>query len=88
MVVTDENADELIERLAEACERVGLRTTVVEPSTRIKIHAPGHNEYFNEVITLRPDREEVLTWYWSWDMPICPAHQIKTAVAVIRKVVA
>jgi hypothetical protein len=86
--MTDENADELINRLAKACEGAGLATTVVERSTRIKIHAPDHNEHFNELITLRPDTGEVLTWYWSWDTPICPAHDIETAIAMIRKVVA
>jgi hypothetical protein len=86
--MNDDNADRLIERLAEACQRAGLRATVVEPSTRIKIHAPDDNEYFNEVITLRPDGREVLTWYWSWGAPICAAQDIAAAVAVIRRVVA
>jgi hypothetical protein len=87
MAMTDENADQLIERIAKVCQEAGLTTTIVEPSTRIKIHAPDQNEYFNEVITLRPDRNEALTWYWSWNAPICPAHDIATAVAMIRKVV-
>jgi hypothetical protein len=88
MVTTDENADRFIERLAEACESAGMMTTVIEPSTRIRIHAPHDNEYFDEVITLRPDVGELLTWYWSWGTPICPAHDIATAITMIRKVIA
>jgi len=86
--MNDESADQLIERLAKACEGAGLRTTVIEPSTRIKIYGPDDNEHFDEMITLRPDAGEVLTWYWSWNAPICPAQDIATAVTMIRKVVA
>jgi hypothetical protein len=88
MTPHNESADQLIGRLAEACEDAGLATTVIEPSTKIEIHAPDSNEHFDEMITLRPDAGEVLTWYWSWDTPICPAHEVVLAVAMIRKVVA
>jgi len=88
MTPSNESADQLIERLADACEGAGLTTTVIEPSTKIEIHTPGGNEHFDEMITLRPDAGEVLTWYWSWDTPICPAHDVAMAVAMIRKVVA
>jgi hypothetical protein len=87
LAMEDESADQLIKRLAEACESAGLSVTVIEPSTRIRIHEPGGNEHFDEMITLRPDATEVLTWYWSWDAPICAAHDIATAVAMILKVV-
>jgi hypothetical protein len=85
--MTDESADKFIKRLAKGCKAVGLMTTVIEPSTRIKIHAPNNNEHFHEMITLRPDAGEVLTWYWSWGAPICQAHDIATAVTMIRRVV-
>jgi hypothetical protein len=85
--MNDESADQLVTRLAEACEKIRLRTTVIEPSTRIRIHAPHGNVHFDEMIMLRPDAEEVLTWYWSWGVPICPGHDIATAVTMIRKVV-
>jgi hypothetical protein len=91
--VPEESADRLTERLAEACGAAGLKVTVVEPSTRLRVHAPNGNEHLDEVVTLRPDPGEVLTWYWSWDepahpAPICPAHDIPTAVRMIRHVVA
>jgi hypothetical protein len=85
--MNDESADQFIARLADGCESAGLRVTVFEPSTRIKIHGPDDNEHLDEMITLRPSAGEVLTWYWSWNAPICPAQDITTAVAMIRKVV-
>ena len=88
MTSRDQSADQFIERLAKDCKGAGLRATVIEPSTRIKIHAPNGNEHFDEMITLRPDAGEVLSWYWSWGEPICPAVDLATAVAMIRKVVA
>ena len=89
----EESADRIAERLAKACAEAGLKVTVVEPSTRITIHAPNGIEHLDETITLRPDAGEVLTWYWSWDSPahpapICPAHDIATAVRMVRHVVA
>jgi hypothetical protein len=84
----DQSADQFIERLAKGCKDAGLKATVFEPSTKIKIHAPNGNAHFDEMITLRPDANEVLSWYWSWGEPICPAGDLVTAVAMIRKVVA
>lgn len=84
----NESADTFIERLAKGCEEAGLKATVFEPSTKIKIHTPNGNAYFDEMITLRPDAGEVLSWYWSWGEPICPADDLATAIAMIRKVVA
>lgn len=88
MASRDQSADQFIERLAEGCEDAGMRTTVIEPSTRIKIYAPNGNAHFDEMITLKPDAGEVLSWHWSWGEPICPAGDLATAVAMIRKVVA
>jgi hypothetical protein len=89
----EESADRLTERLAKACADAGLTVTVVEPSTRITIHAPNGHRLLDETITLRPDEGEVLTWYWSWDAPahrapICPARDVATAVRLIHHVVA
>jgi hypothetical protein len=90
---SEESADRLTERLAKACGEAGLKVTVIEPSTRLKVHALNGNEHLDEVITLRPDPGEVLTWYWSWDepahpAPIAPAHDVATAARLIRHVVA
>jgi hypothetical protein len=89
----EESADRLTDRLAKACAEAGLKVTVIEPSTRIKVHAPNGNEHLDEIVTLRPDPGEVLTWYWSWDepahpAPIGPAHDVASAVRLIHHVVA
>jgi len=83
-----ESADQLVHRLHLACERAGLLVEVVEPSTKLKICTPNGSEHMAETITLKPDDDEVLTWYWSWGMPICPAHDIQLAVKAILHVVA
>ena len=88
MVIKDtESADELIKQLNDACRHQGLTTVVVEPSTRLKVFAPGGNARLDEVVSLRPDGNEVLTWYWSWNEPICPATEIDHAVSRIQNVV-
>ncbi len=87
MVINAESADELIKRLAVMCERQGLVTNVMEPSTRIKVFAPSGNAHLDEVVSLRPDGSEVLTWFWSWGEPICPATEIDRAVKRIENVV-
>jgi hypothetical protein len=84
---TAESADELIKRLALACKRRGLATDIIEPSTKIKIFAPSGNAHLDEMVSLRPDGDELLTWYWSWGSPICPAHEIGRAVTLIERVV-
>ncbi len=60
---------------------------MIEPSTKLKICTPNGNERMAETITLKPDDDEVLTWYWSWDMPICPATDIRFALTAILRVV-
>jgi hypothetical protein len=84
---TVESADKLVKMLADACKRQGLATHIIEPSTKIKVFAPDGNPHLDEVVTLRPAEDEVLTWFWSWDSPICPAEQIGLAARHIERVV-
>ena len=83
-----ESADQLISRLARMCERAGLVADIIEPSTRIRINTPNGNEHMAETVTLKPDAGDVLTWWWSWDRPICPAYDIDCAVTALLRVVA
>jgi hypothetical protein len=85
---TVESADQLVSRLVAMCERAGLVTSVVEPSTKIRISTPDGNEHLAETVMLKPDADDVLTWWWSWDSPICPAHDIDYAVTALLRVVA
>jgi hypothetical protein len=43
----------------------------------------------SEVITCKPDADEKLQWWWSWDDPFCPAttNDIERAAEMIRHVV-
>lgn len=86
-------AAELVKRLGDALQRVGLLSTVVEPSTRLVVHAPDLDPLMDETVTLRPDADEVLTWYWSWSTPdkpapIGPARDAVACVKLIENVVA
>lgn len=83
-----EPADQIVERLSAACKKAGLTVEVLEPSTRIKINAPDGNVRLAETVTLAPDADEVLMWWWSWGSPICPAEHIDLAVDRISNVVA
>jgi hypothetical protein len=82
-----ESADELIKKLEVACKHRGLVTDVVEPSTRIKVFAPSGNAHLDEMVSLRPNESEVLTWHWSWGDPICPATDVDQAAKRIENVV-
>ena len=83
-----EPADQIVERLSAACKRAGLTVEVLEPSTRIKINAPDGNVRMAETVTLAPNADESLMWWWSWGSPLCPADQIERAVELISNVVA
>jgi hypothetical protein len=83
-----ESADQLISRLARMCECAGLVASIVEPSTKLRISTPNGNEHLAETITLRPDADDVLMWWWSWGRPICPACDIDFAVSSLIRVVA
>ena len=83
------DADEIIKSLEAACVRAGLNAVIIEPSTKIKISSPGAHARLAETITLKP-RENggaQLFFWWSWNEPICPAHEVDNAVTAIHNVV-
>lgn len=83
-----EAAATITNRLAEACTAAGLMTEVLA-SVRVRVRAPGAaGAHLAEVVSLRPDREEVLCFWWSWGQPICHASDITRAVESIAHVVA
>ncbi|GAB2860092.1 hypothetical protein GCM10027176_72870 [Actinoallomurus bryophytorum] len=73
--------------MAATCEKAGLAFDVLEPAGKIKINASDGNERMAETVTLRPDADGVLMWWWSWERPICPAEQIDRAIELISRVV-
>jgi hypothetical protein len=75
------------QKMAAACEKAGLTADVLEPGGKIKINCPDGNAHMAETVSLRPDGDAVLMWWWSWGKPICPAEQIGRAVELISKVV-
>jgi hypothetical protein len=83
-----ESADKIIERMVTACKKADLTVEILEPSTKIKVNASDGNEHMAETVTLAPDGDEVLMWWWSWGKPICPADQIDRAVELLSNVVA
>ena len=82
-----ESADRYVDRLVAACKLKGLVTEVIEPSTKLKIGALGGHALMAEIISLRPDEDEVLRWHWSWGAPICVAGDIEFAVRSILHVI-
>ena len=83
-----ETADQYLRRLFDACTRAGLVAEIIEPSTKLRISTPNGNVRMAEVISLRPDAEEVLTWHWSWGAPMCRADDTDFAVRALTRVVA
>jgi hypothetical protein len=83
---TPEDVHVLTERLVRACREAGLSADVLSP-TRIRACVPSAHPHLAEIIKVRPDENEVLSFYWSWDERICPAVEIDTAVASIKHVV-
>lgn len=81
-----EDAHVLAQKLADGCVRVGLNASVLSP-TRVWIGAHGAGERFAETITCKPNKEEVLAWWWSWGDPICSVDDIDAAVTMIARVV-
>jgi hypothetical protein len=81
------NADELLARLDTTLKREGLRTDVIEPSTRLKVFAPDGNAHMDEIITLAPNADEVLTWWFSWGQAIAPASDVSETVRRMKAVV-
>jgi hypothetical protein len=80
------DVDTLVSELVENCRSAGLNAEVVAP-TRVRVSSPGADRRLEEIIRCMPDGEERLTWWWSWNEPICPATQIADAVRRIAYVV-
>jgi hypothetical protein len=83
----ERSADEVIKDLDRALRRFGLRTEIIEPSTRIKIFSPTGDGRFDEVLTLKPNPGEVLSWFWSWDEVLGPASDIQGTAKLVDHVV-
>jgi hypothetical protein len=82
-----QDTEKIMERMVAACEKAGLAIDVLEPAGKIKINASDGNARMAETVTLRPDGDDVLMWWWSWGRPMCPADQIDRAVELISRVV-
>jgi hypothetical protein len=78
--------DALVSELAVKCREAGLDASVTAP-TRLHVSRPGVDSRFAEIIRCMPDRSERLTWWWSWNEPICPATDMAEAVRRIAHVV-
>ena len=83
---TTEEVHDMARRLTIACRQAGLDAEQYGP-TRVYVHAPGTSNHLAEIVTAKPDDDERLSWWWSWDKPICGADEIDTAVEMIKKVV-
>jgi hypothetical protein len=82
-----QDTEKIMELMVAACEKADLAIDVLEPGGKIKINASDGNERMAETVTLRPDADGVLMWWWSWGRPICPADQIDRAVELVFRVV-
>lgn len=85
---TEEDVHTLCDQLRQACARLDLVAENISP-TRVRIGAPGAG-MLSEVITCKPDADEVLRWWWSWGDPFCRAThaEIERAAEMIKHVVA
>jgi hypothetical protein len=81
-----EDVHVIAERLVRACREAGLSAEITGP-TRIRAWVPKANSHLAEIIKIRPDENEVLAFYWSWDERLCPTAEIDTAVTWIKHVV-
>jgi hypothetical protein len=79
-------ADEYVRRLKRACERFGYLATILEPSTRLDVSLGDGRAFTHETVTLKPDGNNRLTWWWSWDKPMVPAEEITEAARRISSV--
>jgi hypothetical protein len=78
--------DSLVSELAAKCREAGLEASVIAP-TRLHVSRPGADSRLAEIIRCMPDGSERLTWWWSWNEPICPATDMTEAVRIITYVV-
>lgn len=81
-----EDVHTVADRLAQKCKAAGLDAEVLAP-TRVRTFLPHVNAHLAEVITIMPDRDEVLSLFWSWGERIGPATEIDRAVVAIKRVV-
>ena len=81
-----DDVHELAGKLTRACQEAGLDAQQYGP-TRVYVHAPGTSNHLAEIVTAKPDENERLFWWWSWDEPICGAEEIEKAVQIIKHVV-
>jgi hypothetical protein len=81
------SADEYVRRLKRACELFGYLVTIQEPSTRLDVALPGGLSYAHETVSLKPDENNRLMWWWSWGRPMVPAEEITEAAKRISSVV-
>jgi hypothetical protein len=78
--------DSLVSELAAKCREAGLDAAVIAP-THLRVSRPGADSRLTEIIRCMPDRSARLTWWWSWNEPICPATETAEAVRIIAYVV-
>jgi hypothetical protein len=81
----DEEILELCKRLVAACGGLGL---VSQRKGLGAVYAamPGGG-MLSEVVKCQPDDKDALQWFWSWDVPFCPASDVEKAAAMIKHVV-
>jgi hypothetical protein len=87
--MASDTADMIIARLNTACRSGGIETRVCEQSTRLWVNLPGNRAHMAEFVSLRPDVEDRLCFYWligGKSIKICPADEIGLAVETIRQV--
>jgi hypothetical protein len=87
--VTSDTADVIIERLDAACRRNGIMTRICEQSTRLWVNLPGDRAHLAEFVSLRPDADDRLCFYWLMggrSIKICSADEITLAVENIKQV--
>lgn len=85
--VTHAEAADFFDALTTACSNAGLKVEIVQRPSTITVKAPEAHRYMTETITLRPNAKGVLTWHWSWDAPIAPAHNIDDLVRLIVRLI-
>lgn len=82
-MTVSESADAIVGRLVRACNRAEVETLVCEPSTRVRVKPERASARMAEVITLRPDADEALCWWWTSGEQICPAGDVAQVVKLI-----
>jgi hypothetical protein len=83
---THAEAAERFDALTTVCVDFGLGVVIVERPHEVKISSPGAHARMAEVITLRPDAEGVLAWFWSWGEVIAPARDLRRVVELLTHV--